>query len=834
MRKIYLLLLSLILLPYGMRAQDPSEGYTINYEAETITIAEGYSLYAEQTGGEAIFTSNGENNTTSLTNYIQNTEQKLYLQAPATGGAEQPDRRAITIPARPQAPTVSSATIDYSQEKISAPPGMDTSNWEYSTNSTAWNDVPSGMALSEMGWDGNTPKTYYFRTGATDTSFASSQASTTITAPARPAKPAEPALVEVTSNSITIEVVSGQEYRLGSSGEWKTLQGTTGSDGKTVYTYNNLAPGTQYTIETRTPAETTIANKFASHPASITVTTKYETDLGGLEVSGNTGFQGHFQYGDVITVTFTPERKENNSTNALAENTATLTYTNAEGESVTLATATAQADGSFKLTYDTKKKELPIGEDLSLTVSYGGSGALNPVEESVTLTLDQAYLRNIPTVTGSFVYGETLTISYTPQDDETVTYQWWRIIDDEYTERIDGATGKTYTPTEAEIGRSIYVFVDATDDWHYGKKQSDQYQISKAPGNIKIACESVTYGEAVQPSVSSNTNEGANVTYSYEGTDGTSYGPSSEAPKDAGTYTVTATVAETATHTSAESEPVTFTIAKAIIDEEFIKAEGETTISLDLETESLTLTAYVEGEGISNDGEWKWESEDKSIATVTPISTRTIVSQSSAIVTVKGAGTVEITAIYATDNYVGSISYTLTVTEPEPEEPDPTPLYYNIQFEDICEGVDASLSKSVVKEGNQVSVYVEVEEGYDGENLKVLFKRSPFGYWEEVEEGVQPGEYIIYNVYNDIYVKVEGVEKIEEEPTGMSDIESTKVYAQNGNLYVYTSQPQEVMIITMNGTILRRERQEGLRSYSLPKGVYIICIGEERYKIAVR
>ena len=787
MRKIYLLLLSLILLPYGMRAQDPSEGYTINYEAETITIAEGYSLYAEQTGGEAIFTSNGENNTTSLTNYIQNTEQKLYLQAPATGGAEQPDRREITIPARPQAPTVSSATIDYSQEKISAPPGMDTSNWEYSTNSTAWNDVPSGMALSEMGWDGNTPKTYYFRTGATDTSFASSQASTTITAPARPAKPAEPALVEVTSNSITIEVVSGQEYRLGSSGEWKTLQGTTGSDGKTVYTYNNLAPGTQYTIETRTPAETTIANKFASHPASITVTTKYETDLGGLEVSGNTGFQGHFQYGDVITVTFTPERKENNSTNALAENTATLTYTNAEGESVTLATATAQADGSFKLTYDTKKKELPIGEDLS-----------------------------------------------PPQDDETVTYQWWRIIDDEYTERIDGATGKTYTPTEAEIGRSIYVFVDATDDWHYGKKQSDQYQISKAPGNIKIACESVTYGEAVQPSVSSNTNEGANVTYSYEGTDGTSYGPSSEAPKDAGTYTVTATVAETATHTSAESEPVTFTIAKAIIDEEFIKAEGETTISLDLETESLTLTAYVEGEGISNDGEWKWESEDKSIATVTPISTRTIVSQSSAIVTVKGAGTVEITAIYATDNYVGSISYTLTVTEPEPEEPDPTPLYYNIQFEDICEGVDASLSKSVVKEGNQVSVYVEVEEGYDGENLKVLFKRSPFGYWEEVEEGVQPGEYIIYNVYTDIYVKVEGVEKIEEEPTGIEELEGTKAYAQNGSLYVYTSQPQEVAIITMNGTVLKREQQEGLQSYSLPRGVYIICIGEERYKIAVR
>lgn len=120
-------------------------------------------------------------------------------------------------------------------------------------------------------------------------------------------------------------------------------------------------------------------------------------------------------------MTFTPERKADTSTNALAENTATLTYTPDSGETVTLATATAQADGSFKLTYDTKKKELPIGEDLTLTVSYGGSGALNPVEETVTLSLDQAILMNVPTISGKFVYGETLTVNYTKQDDETVT-----------------------------------------------------------------------------------------------------------------------------------------------------------------------------------------------------------------------------------------------------------------------------------------------------------------------------------------------------------------------------------------------------------------------------
>lgn len=66
--------------------------------------------------------------------------------------------------------------------------------------------------------------------------------------------------------------------------------------------------------------------------------------------------------------------------------------------------------------------------------------------------------------------------------------------------------------------------------------------------------------------------------------------------------------------------------------------------------------------------------------------------------------------------------------------------------------------------------------------------------------------------------------------TAMKD-DIAKVYTQNGNLYIYTSQPQAVAIITMNGTVLKRKQQEGLRSYSLPKGVYIICIGEERMKV---
>ena len=295
-------------------------------------------------------------------------------------------------------------------------------------------------------------------------------------------------------------------------------------------------------------------------------TIKSDAELGNLTVSGQTGFQGHFQYGDTITVTFTPERQASTSTKAqtLAENTATLTYTPDEGEKVTLATATAQADGSFKLTYDTQEKKLPIGENLTLTVSYGGSGEFNPVQETVTLSLDKAILMNVPSVSGNFVYGETLTVNYTKQDDETVTYQWYRVGSVPGGETIAGVTGPEYKLTEADIGNHIYVNVRATDDWHRGLMQStNQDVVAKAPGSIAIACNSVTVGTAVSPIVTSTTNTGATVTYSYSGTGSTSYGPSSEPPTAAGSYTVTATVAETATHTAAESDSVAFTISEA-------------------------------------------------------------------------------------------------------------------------------------------------------------------------------------------------------------------------------------------------------------------------------
>ena len=487
--------------------------------------------------------------------------------------------------------------------------------------------------------------------------------------------------------------------------------------------------------------------------------TKSDAELGGLTVSGQTGFQGHFQYGDIITVTFTPQPRVTTSTKSLAENTATLTYTNAEGEAVILATATAQADGSFTLTYDTKEKKLPIGEDLSLTVAYGGSDALNPVTENVTLSLDQAHLKNMPTVTGSFVYGGTLTLNYTPQDDETVSYQWWRIIDDSSTERIDGATGETYTLTEAEIGRSIYVIVSATDEWHRGAKQSDQYEIGKA---------------------------------------------------------------------SLDEDAIEITTSESTIE---------------LGSEGTILTATITGiEDVNKAENWIWESSNTDIVEVNRLTpeaptTRSADNpiESTARVIPVGVGTATITVIYDSPTYHGEKTYEITVKEKEEEEPEEPeepvtpdyPDYYNI-YVDECEGVTVETSTNVVREGNSMSFTVEVAEGYTAENMTVKVKRSLFGYTDIIEPN-EEGKYEIRNIWTEIYITVEGVEK--ETPTGIEEITGVKVYTKEGSLYVQTPKQEEVRIISISGAVIKNETQIGLQRYDLPRGIYIICIGGERVKV---
>lgn len=91
-----------------------------------------------------------------------------------------------------------------------------------------------------------------------------------------------------------------------------------------------------------------------------------------------------------------------------------------------------------------------------------------------------------------------------------------------------------------------------------------EFTVSKAAISVTVSIDGWTYGnEANAPSVDGNT-AGGKVTYSYVGTGDTAYEESETAPVNAGTYKVTATVAETTNYLGATAEKE-FTIAKKAI-----------------------------------------------------------------------------------------------------------------------------------------------------------------------------------------------------------------------------------------------------------------------------
>ena len=185
-----------------------------------------------------------------------------------------------------------------------------------------------------------------------------------------------------------------------------------------------------------------------------------------------------------------------------------------------------------------------------------------------------------------------------------------------------------------------------------------------------------------------------------------------------------------------------------------------------------------------------------------------------------------------------TVTATFTAIEkPKPEEPeDPDtpvipdmPKYYNIMV-DECEGVTVETSTSVVREGQSMTFTVDIAEGYSAEDMTVKVKRSLFGYTEVIEPNNE-GIYEVKNIYTDIYITVAGVEEEEETPTGMEDVESAKVYTKDGSIYVETPQRVTVSIVSMTGAVVEQAEQIGQKRYDLPRGIYIICIDERRYKV---
>ena len=265
-----------------------------------------------------------------------------------------------------------------------------------------------------------------------------------------------------------------------------------------------------------------------------------------------------------------------------------------------------------------------------------------------------------------------------------------------------------------------------------------------------------------------------------------------------------------------------------------VEPSGSTNLSFTTDRDEFSLTATVHAQGNDlnpKDGSWTWTVADADVVALS--GSPTWRSQSYSIsrqaFTIEGTGTTTITAIYDDGTYRGSVDFTVQISKPSP--PDPI-SYYNIYVEDVCDGVEVSTSKNVVREGGSINVYVKKDTAnYTFDNFHVYYKEGYYDSWDELKEGTQPGEYPIKNIWTHIYIKAEGAEE-KEDPTGIESIEGVKVYTKDGSLYVQTPQREQIIIVSMSGAVVKNEEQIGLKQYhGLQPGIYIVRVGDRAYKL---
>ncbi len=181
--------------------------------------------------------------------------------------------------------------------------------------------------------------------------------------------------------------------------------------------------------------------------------------------------------------------------------------------------------------------------------------------------------------------------------------------------RLKTATDENYATVEdlSKLDAGIYLMRVTIDAYkapdggesYTGLSKVVEFTVAKASLTVSISIDRWTYGEEAKAPVISG-NEGGKVTYSYEGTGDTSYEASTTAPKNAGTYKVTATVAETTNYLGATAE-AEFTIAKKAITAT-VSAEKATydgiehaaTVSFDgkVGEDELTVNLLYNGEAV--------------------------------------------------------------------------------------------------------------------------------------------------------------------------------------------------------------------------------------------
>ena len=148
-----------------------------------------------------------------------------------------------------------------------------------------------------------------------------------------------------------------------------------------------------------------------------------------------------------------------------------------------------------------------------------------------------------------------------------------------------------------------------------------------------------------------------------------------------------------------------------------------------------------------------------------------------------------------------------------------------------CEGLYLDADRKMVDNNGTTKVYLTIEPNCNAKNAHYMFRRGIDEAWEELTPLTEANVFVITGIESDIYLK--GTDAV---PTGTEDAlsETIRVYTQDGMLYVYTAQQEEVSVISMVGAVVKRTQQIGLQSYPLNQGIYVVCVGEQVFKVRVK
>ena len=236
---------------------------------------------------------------------------------------------------------------------------------------------------------------------------------------------------------------------------------------------------------------------------------------------------------------------------------------------VTVA-ATSQAGGAF--TGWTIPSGVPATQDPSNSRILCVQGASGSTLYSVTANYAAAQAAaSMSAVSGSGTYGETATLTATLKSgstalsNKTISFKLnGAAVGTALTDPDGVATlsGVSLTGINAGTYTNAVEAIFSSEAAYSGSSAKGDLTVGKATATVTITNLNQTYDGSPKPVSVSTAPTGLTVNVSYSGTanDGSSYGPSSTSPTNAGTYSVTATVQD---NNYEGSDTKTLTIAKA-------------------------------------------------------------------------------------------------------------------------------------------------------------------------------------------------------------------------------------------------------------------------------